>query len=301
MERKRDELFATSLIFITFLVILICTTIIGTDEAQAARKIRYNGDYINTAYHRAYGRDATADEVRYWDRDDVRDKFARYCDDSDGHVADKCLADAREHSQNLFVTSLKQYLQKPEGAAELKGTIERSYMAAFNRPPNLKEFAYWQSECKSKGFGYEDLISWHKKWEQSGVRADERLAMIKKAYMEVYGRDAAQKEIDYWNVEVPQKGIIYDQLCNYLKDWVSGSNREQIQELENLVRRAYAKAPVSSGPNSEQMKTAMNYVSSKRPFFNELVNWVRKENTLKVQVSPPTDATPVKVPSFKKK
>jgi hypothetical protein len=260
----------------------------------------YNGDYINTAYHRAFGRDATAAEVKYWDRDDVRKKFVgEYQEQS---PSDKAIGHqkAMEASQNKLVTQLKRYFVTPEGGPELQATIERSYKTAFNRLPTPQEFAYWQNECKTKNMGYEDLIRAHQKWEQSGVKADERLTMIKRAYSEVYGRDAEKKEIDYSMVDIPKKGIIYDQLCNYLKDWTSGGSREQIKELENIVRRAYSKASVSSGPNTDQMRTAMNYVTSKRPFFQELVDWVKKTNTLNVQVAPPSGTTPVKVPSFKK-
>jgi len=267
-------------------------------EVQANVATTYNGDYINTAYQKAYGRDATADEVRYWDRPDVRNKFrVGNCWESDS----ACINHNREVAQNRLVIQLKKAFSTPEGGPELKATIDRSYKIAFNRLPNPEELAYWQAELKARTWGYEELIQSHKKWEQTGVKPEERLAMIKKAYTEVYGREATQKEIEYWMVDIPKKGIIYDQLCDYLKDWVSGSSREQIQELENLIRRAYAKASVSNGPNPEQMKSAMNYVTSKRPFFNEFVNWVKKENTMKLQqVAPPASATPVKVPSFKR-
>jgi hypothetical protein len=280
-----------------YLCAFVLCNFIMLGDVQANVATTYNGDYINTAYQKAYGRDATADEVRYWDRLDVRNKFkGGDCWESDS----ACINHNRVVAQNKLVIQLKKAFSTPGGGQELKATIDRSYMAAFNRLPSPQELAYWQTECKSRTWGYEELIPAHKKWEQTNVKPNERLAMINKVYPEVYGRAAKQKEIDYWMTEIPKKGIIYDQLCNYLKDWISGNSREQIEELEGVIRRAYAKASVSSGPNPEQMKAAMNYVTSKRPFFGEFVNWVKKENTLKVQVAPPAGTTPVKVPSFKR-
>lgn len=182
----------------------------------------------------------------------------------------------------------------------MKATIDRSYRAAFNRLPNPEELAYWQTELKkphekAEHVGYEYLIIAHKKWTQTSVKPEERLALINAAYTQVYGRAPLKKETDFWMADIPKKGILYADLCNYLKDWVSGNSKEQIQDLEDLIRRAYGKASVS-GPNTEQMKTAMNYVTSSRPFFSQLVDWIKKQPAVKL----PAGATPVKVPSFKR-
>ena len=266
--------------------VLLAAALLLVADIADADKAYYNTDYINTAYQRAFGRNATAAEIQYWSEKSVRDKFL-----GEGDTIGKAV----ENVNNKLVTQIKKWLGMPEGAAELQATIERSYKAAFNRLPTPEEFAYWQKECKAKNMGYEDLIRAHQKWEQTGVKADERLAMVRKAYTEVYGREPVKKEIDYWMADIPKKGIVYDQLCNYLKDWVSGNSREQIQELEGVIKRAYAKASVN-GPNPDQTRAAMSYVTSKRPFFPELVQWVKTTNKpLNVQVTPPPAS--VKVPA----
>jgi hypothetical protein len=200
---------------------------------------------------------------------------------------------------------LTKYFSTPEGGPELKATIDRSYKAAFNRLPNPEELAYWQTELrkpreKAEHMGYEYLILAHKKWMQTSVKPQERTVLIQTAYAEVYGRPPSTKEADFWMADMPKKGVLYAELCNYLKDWISGNSKEQIRDLEDLIKRGYVKASVSSGPNPEEMKLAMNYVTSKRPSFNEFVDWVKREHTMKVHVAPPAATTPVKVPSFKR-
>ena len=283
--------------------ICIIFSVIATTAARADY-VTYNADDINPAYQKAFGRDAKPDEFAYWSRNDIRNKFRKdACPGVAGKYADlyihsQCMSDSREQAKYMFLQQLKSYFRTPEGGPELKATIDRSYKAAFNRLPNPEEFAYWQAELKTRTWGYEDLIKAHKKWEQTSVKPEERLAMINKAYNEVYGRPPAQKEIDFWMADIPKKGIIYAELCNYLKDWISGKTGEQIKELENVIKRAYSKAAVK-GPNSEQMKTAMNYVTSNRPFFTQLVDWVKKQPALKVPAAASPTA-PLKVPSFKR-
>lgn len=286
--------------FLFICCLSFCVLFMAATDVQA-EYVTYNADDINPAYRWAFGRDAKPDEFAYWSRNDIRNKFKKdACSGVTGFAANKlehsdCMKQSRSDARIMLAQQIKSYLRTPEGAPELKATIDRSYKAAFNRLPNPQEFAYWQTECKTKNMGYHDLIVAHKKWEQTGVKSDERLAMIKSVYTGVYGRDPDRKEIDYWMAVIPKEGIIYEELCNNLKNWISGNSSEQIHELENVIRRAYAKASVT-GPNAEQMKLAMNYVTSTRPFFSQLVDWVKKEGAAKL----PAGAMPVKVPSFKR-
>jgi hypothetical protein len=243
-------------------------------------KGNYGSGYVNTAYRRAFGRNATAAEMEYWSRRDVSIKFDRTGDNPE------------EASQNALVTEIKKYLGKPEGAAELRATIERSYRGCFNREPTPQDLAYWQSECKARNMGFEDLVRAHGKWLQSPQGEEYRNHMVLTVYPEVYGRPCTQKERDYWMAELKSKGYPYVQLRKFLFDWMLGSGKEQVAELENTIRRAYTKASLPP-PNAEQLKTAMTEESAKKYMFAELVDYVKKTN-------PAAASTPVKVPSFKR-
>jgi hypothetical protein len=271
----------------------------------------YNADEINPTYQKAFGRDAKTEEFAYWSRNDIRAKFSKnLClTGSSGtlesvySLRDKCANDSHKAALHMFFAQVLTYFNTPEGGPELKATIDRSYRAAFNRLPNPEELAYWQAEMKKGAHlngtvltgGYEYLIIQHKKWTQTSVKPEERLALINSAYAQVYGRAPVKKETDFWMSDIPKKGVLYADLCNYLKDWISQNGKEQIQDLEDVIKRAYAKAGVS-GPNAEQMKLAMNQETSHRYDFAQLVEWVKKEGGVK----PPAGAMQMRVPSLKR-
>jgi hypothetical protein len=278
---------AVALFLLCFSAVPVCadmTSILGGDPFVAG----LSSDDINRFYNRAFGRNAKTEEIQYWLRPDVQAKFPQ---SGKGRKA----GETERVREDLMVKEMKKYLTKPEGAQELRDTIDRSYKASFNRAPTADDFAFWQSEVKAKNLGYEDLIKAHKSWEQSAKGEAYRVDMINKVYPEIYGRGPSDQEMNYWKNELKNKGYTYDQLRGYLQTWYTGSSEAQRKELSDTVTRAYARAGLAS-PTQEQMKTAMAYVSTKRPAFVELVKWVRSTHT---SGSTPEPAK-VKVPSFKR-
>lgn len=212
----------------------VCVALVAVNVANAGVSITYNADDINPSYQKVFGRDAKPDEFNYWSRNDIRNKFAQTCEGAVNTLDhDHCVNWARKRASYLLVQQLSGYFNTPEGGPELKATIDRFYRAAFNRFPNPEELAYWQAELKkphekAEHVGYEYLIIAHKKWTQTSVKPEERLALINAAYSQVYGRAPLKKETDFWMADIPKKGILYADLCNYLKDWVLGNSKEQI-------------------------------------------------------------------------
>jgi hypothetical protein len=138
-----------------------------------------------------------------------------------------------------MINEMKAWLRKPEGAKDLSETIERSYQNSFGRAPTADELAYWQSEVKAKHYGYTHIVEHSRTWLKGGG-ADERVALIKRAYERAFGRSPTAKEIDYWREQVRDNGTNYSELVEKCIDWMLGRevHRLDARQQPGADRRA---------------------------------------------------------------
>lgn len=137
--------------------------------AQSAAKLKE--ERIQASYLLAFGRKATADEVKYWSGQKFKDV-------------------------SELIKLHKDFLAKDRGTRE--ASIRKSYVDTFGRNPDAAEIKHWAAGVDT----YADLMAKHSEWLK-GASAEQD-AVINRSYQTALGRKPSDAERAYWR----QQGVL---------------------------------------------------------------------------------------------
>ena len=207
-------------------------------------KITNNESLINSAFSAAFGRNATSDEVNQWKKSDL--------------------------TKEELVGKLIEFLKSAAGADELRQTIERSYPPSFGHAPTPKESAFWQSEAKAKGFGFDSLPGAYRAWLKTPAADGERKSIVFKSCFEGLGRIPDVGESNEWRDIIEQSGELYWQMVILTHNKLFASNPDYEKERSGMIKRAFLTAGKGQ-PTVEDYKFWMPEIEKKDLTFKKLV------------------------------
>lgn len=126
------------------------------------------------------------------------------------------------------------------GAYAQQSRTERiiaSYMIAFGRPPQAAETSYWLTDPLSNKT-VKDLVEKHRD-NMNKVDRSLRLSAVKQSYIDAFGREPRQDEIDYWMGSINT----YAEMRQKHVEWFASRPEEWVKVIQASYQFAFKRAP----------------------------------------------------------